>query len=172
MWIEFKSTRLYLIRLYVNGNNAVTGRNDYLPTEQDYVVVPGRIALDWYKPTTTTKVQFTCPPSQQANSGVTNRIELQFEITPYDKSKQLSFVVKDLWGVHGEFRLAMPSGCTGLYVRTAVKYKTGGMKTRNQRLGGAKVAIGTEPRVTLLMRSLTAFQEVTTKCWDAPASRT
>jgi len=49
MWIKFEASKLFLVRIYVDGVNAVTGRVMCQPGEQDYVVVPDQSALNGHK---------------------------------------------------------------------------------------------------------------------------
>jgi hypothetical protein len=106
MWIKFQSTRLYLVRIYVDGVNAVTGRTSPLFGEQAYVLVPDQEFVNGYHSTPSAMVQFVCPPFSTRGVDQPKLCDIQFEVTPYEPSLFISINVKSFWGNWYVFGLA------------------------------------------------------------------
>ena len=88
MWIGLSSTRPYLVRIYVNGVNVVTGQNTQKQDKQGYLVAPDQGFVNGYKSSPKTPViQFRCPPLFHADATKQNSTTLRFEITPYANTK-------------------------------------------------------------------------------------
>jgi hypothetical protein len=89
LWIRFKSSKAYLIRIYVNGVNAISERTSPGANEQDYIVTPDQYMLYGHKTSygpMATRDQFDCPQFADSSSDMESHYGIQFEITP-DKSK-------------------------------------------------------------------------------------
>jgi hypothetical protein len=89
LWIRFKSSKAYLIRIYVNGVNAISERTSPGANEQDYIVTPDQYMLYGHKTSygpMATRDQFDCPQFADSSSDMESHYGIQFEITP-DKSR-------------------------------------------------------------------------------------
>jgi len=132
MWIKFEASKLYLVRIYVDGINAVTGRAMCQPGEQDYVVVPDQRALNWYKTSPQKLVQFLCPDFGGAPRGRYSKRDIQLEITLYDKANCIAVTLASIDGTKRPFILNPKS--TGAEVMTMIKYQLGGLRENAHRV--------------------------------------
>jgi hypothetical protein len=77
--IRFDTDRVYMIRITVDGVNAVTGRKPTLG-EQDYIVLPDQRVVKGHRMGNTEMTQFTCPSHGGA---LMTSHSLMIEITPH-----------------------------------------------------------------------------------------
>ncbi|KAI4696668.1 uncharacterized protein J4E88_000846 [Alternaria novae-zelandiae] len=78
MWIKFDADRLYVIRIYVDNVNVVTGQTSQVQGQQDYVIVPDQAFLNGYKSNINAlTTQFRRP--RMTVRDFTRKYELQFE---------------------------------------------------------------------------------------------
>lgn len=91
----FCSSRPYLIRIYVDEVNVITGQTTQDQDNQDYFVVPEQEFVNGHKPDPTTPpIQFRCPRFQlyATKRSFTN---IRFEITPYMDNRYMQLQMFD-----------------------------------------------------------------------------
>jgi len=126
MWIKFEASKLFLVRIYVDGVNAVTGRVTCQPGEQDYVVVPEQSALNRYKTSPQKMLQFHSPDFGGASRGGSSKRDIQLEITPYDKAECMAVTLSSPSLEKIPFVLNPKSTCEE--VRTMITHQLGGLR--------------------------------------------
>jgi len=92
MWIKFITKRLYIIRIYLNDVNVVTGQTSQIQGQQDYFVVPDQVFVNGYKSNINAlTTQFRRPP-YGADSTQQNTQTIRFEVTPSRNPKELGII--------------------------------------------------------------------------------
>jgi len=92
MWIKLDADRLYVIRIYVDNVNVVTGQTSQVQGQQDYFIVPDQAFVDGYKPNINAlTTQFRRPP-YAANSTQQDAQTIRFEVTPSTNTKELTVI--------------------------------------------------------------------------------
>jgi hypothetical protein len=95
--ISLSSNKFYLIRIYIDGVNAVTGRTSSQPDEQDYIITPSQRTLRKFKPSpNAAMVLFRCPPLFQPGATKKNSTNIQIEVTTHEMKEHLMLHVRDM----------------------------------------------------------------------------
>jgi len=109
MYIWLDSFTPYLMRIYVDGVNVVTGRTTQEQGEQDYFVLPDQEYVNGYKPNPRAPLmQFCCPPLVQADATRRDCRTIRFEITPYIDVRYWAPRLTDSHHEHERTTLALP----------------------------------------------------------------
>lgn len=99
MWIKFDADRLYVMRIYVDNVNVVTGPTSQVQGQQDYFIVPDQAFVNGYKSNINAlTTQFRRPP-YAANPTQHDVQTIRFEVTP---SANTEILTKVDVGVEGE----------------------------------------------------------------------
>ncbi|KAI4610835.1 uncharacterized protein J4E84_007461 [Alternaria hordeiaustralica] len=89
MWIKLDADRLYVIRIYVDNVNVITGQTSQVQGQQDYFIVPDQAFVNGYKSNINAlTTQFRRPP-YAANSTQQDAQTIRFEVTPSTNTKIL-----------------------------------------------------------------------------------
>ena len=91
MWIQIDADRLYVIRIYVDNVNVVTGQTSQVQGQQDYFIVPDQTFVNGYKSNIKALTQFRRPP-YAANPTQQDAQTIRFEVTPSTNTGMLTVI--------------------------------------------------------------------------------
>jgi hypothetical protein len=129
MTMIFHSTKPYLIRIYVDGVNTITGQNVPGHEEQDYIVVPDQTFLQHHKIASGPQTQFVCPAFGTNGSTHCN---IQFEVTPLDMSTMHPITVRSMTGAPQHLFVQPQTDCYD--TRAMLKSRQNGIRISVTRL--------------------------------------
>ncbi|KAI4652469.1 hypothetical protein J4E93_002672 [Alternaria ventricosa] len=99
MWIKLDADRLYVICIYIDNVNVVTGQTSQVQGQQDYFIVPDQAFVNGYKSNINAFTrQFRRPP-YAPNSTQQDAQTVRFEVTPSTNTGILTGIGM---GVEGE----------------------------------------------------------------------
>ena len=92
MWIQLDADRLYVIRIYVDNVNVVTGQTSQVQGQQDCFIVPDQTFVNGYKSNINARTtQFRRPP-YAANPTQQDAQTIRFEVTPSRNTEILTVI--------------------------------------------------------------------------------
>jgi hypothetical protein len=127
-WIRFDSSKAYLISIYVNGVNAISGYTSPGANEQDCIVTPNQYMLYGHKTSygaMATRAQFDCPQFAGSSSDMESHYGIQLEIMPYESKDHFTATLETLYKPRTPSYLYLNSAMTQEELMAMVRHRWG-----------------------------------------------
>jgi hypothetical protein len=127
-WIRFDSSKAYLISIYVNGVNAISGYTSPGANEQDCIVTPDQYMLYGHKTSygaMATRAQFDCPQFAGSSSDMESHYGIQLEIMPYESKDHFTATLETLYKPRTPSYLYLNSAMTQEELLAMVRHRWG-----------------------------------------------